>query len=261
MSTKVFCSSCGSQVKAGRFCEHCGAPLAENGATVQTQASQLPLYTIPVGCTEEAAKSLGEASKVALFGLTSKRPLFGKKPEEYIVHKNTARNEKIYVRIHGVYSAEYTVSKTFSLDVGQDAVKVEVAGVDGFAPKAGAVEVAAKIRKAYRNEAVVVFNEKADEVNIQLPNPNTLEPCRTIPQALNNSDIKRLLDTTLTLAQKVLEFRIQKAPSTIGKIETENLDLSDNQIVLSPYYVLTYENTKTGETKTLTIDAVKGTLQ
>src|SRR3990172_820579 len=133
MSTKVFCSSCGSQVKAGRFCEHCGAPLAENGATVQTQASQLPLYTIPVGCTEEAARSLGEASKVALFGLTSKRPLFGKKPEEYIVHKNTARNEKIYVRIHGVYSAEYTVSKTFSLDVGQDAVKVEVAGVDGFA--------------------------------------------------------------------------------------------------------------------------------
>ncbi len=261
MSTKVFCSSCGSQVKAGKFCEHCGAPLVENGATVQTQASKLPLYTIPVGLTEEAAKSLGEASKVGLFGLASKRPLFGKKPEEYIVHKNTARNEKVFVRIHGVYSAEYTVSKTFSLDVGQDAVNVEVAGVGGFAPKAGAVEVAAKIRKAYRNEAVVVFNEKADEVNIQLPNPNTLEPCRTLSQALNNSDVKRLLDTTLTLAQKVLEFRIQKAPSTIGKIETENLDLSDNQIILAPYYVLTYENTKTGETKTLTVDAVKGTLQ
>lgn len=70
---------------------------------------------MPLRHTEDSAKTLGEANKLNLFGLASKRVLFGKKPEEYIVLQSLVRKERTYVRIHGIYSAEYLVAKTFPL--------------------------------------------------------------------------------------------------------------------------------------------------
>ena len=105
-----------------------------------TAPTSLPLFTVPVNITEDDIRSQGEAAKVSLFGLVGKRTLIGKKPEEYIMLESMVWTDKVYVRVHGVYSSTYVVDAVYPLDVGEDTIEVEVAGPNKLAPQKGTSE-------------------------------------------------------------------------------------------------------------------------
>ena len=277
------CPNCGSENKTNaKFCGRCGAKLRLPGSTPVTPvpvtpvpvtpvpvtpvvsppspSASIPLFTVPVRLTEDGIRSQGEAAKVALFRLTGKRTLVGKKPEQYIVLESMVWTNRVYVRVHGVYSSTYVVDAVFPLSVGEETVEVEIPGLDKRAPEKGTLKLAAKLRKTNRTESTAYYDERIEEVQVQLPPRTGLQPLRTVRPPLTVEDLQKVLATTLDWAKKDLQARIGKPQVSDAIIEKEDLDLSDHEIILVPYCVLTYVNSKTGEKHTLTFDSLTGSL-
>ncbi len=227
-------------------------PLAPSGA--------LPLFAVPVKLSDDTLRAQGEAAKVGLFGLVGKRTLIGKKPEQYIALESMAWANRTYVRVHGVYASTYTVDAVFPFAVGDETIEVEVSGVNKFTPDKGTLKLAAKLRKVNRKEGTVYYDERVEEVQIQLPPKADLQPLRTVQPPLKVEDLQKLLMTTLDWAKKGFQIRIGQPVANAAVIEEENLDLSDHEIILAPYCTLVYLNSKNGERRSLTFDPLRGAL-
>ena len=276
------CRKCGAtNIPDATFCEICGAKLEPApvpsrqppaAAVVQVverapQDSQqiaagtsMPLYSVQVRSTDDAIRAMGEGNKLALFGLVGKRTLIGKKPEEYVVLESMTWGDRVYVRVHGVYTATYTVDVTYPLTVGEETVEVEVAGPNRLAPVKGTLELPARLRKFLRIERTSTYDDRAEEVQVQLPPKSDLKMLRTARPPLTNDGAQKLLDTTLEWARRIMRASATKAMARGAKVEKEELDLSDHEVILVPYCVLTYLNSKSGERKSLTFDSLGGVL-
>ncbi len=264
----VICPSCGTANLAGaKFCKRCGTA---TGAQVTrpispsvlppAQSASLPLFAVPTKITEDNIRSQGEASKVHLFGLVGKRTLIGKKPQEYVVLESMVWANRVYVRVHGIYTSRYIVDAIFPLTVGEETIEVEVAGANKFAPENGTLKLAARLRRVTRKESTVYYDNRIEEVQIQLPPKAELQPLRTAQPPLTVEGLQNVLMTTLNWAKKGLQIRIGQRPAVDAVMEEENLDLSDHEIILVPYCTLTYVNSKTGERRSLVFDALRNSL-
>ena len=262
------CPNCRSVNPAGSmFCEKCGTKLAAKpsapvASTVPPVASfpSLPIFTVPVRLTEDSIRSQGEATKVGLFGLVGKRTIIGQKPEQYIVLESMDWANRVYVRVHGVYTSRYLVDAYFPLTVGEDTIEVEVPGANRLAPVKGTLKLTAKLRKVGRGESTVYYDERAEEVQIQLPPKADLQPLRTVQPPLRVDDLQKLLLTTLDWAKKGMQIKIGKPQVNHMVIEEENLDLSDHEVILVPYCTLTYINSKTGERRKMVYDSLQNSI-
>lgn len=285
----LLCPRCGIQnLPDARFCEKCGtllsAPVAQTVQAVgshevrapvrspeQSQqltsstphvegTSGLPLYSIPVKLSDENIRAEGEMAKASLFGLAGKRTFVGKRPEEYIVLESISWANQIYVRMHGVYTSTYVVSSVFPLTVGEDTIEVEVAGPTKLTADKGTLILHARLRKTNRQEATSYYDERGEEVQIQLPAKPELKPQRTVHAPLTVEHVQELLDTTMEWAKRHLMASMSRLVAEGATIEQEKLDLSDHEIILVPNCTLVYHNTKTGERKSLTYDSLAGRL-
>ena len=265
VNQSLTCPNCRNVNPAGSmFCEKCGTKLAAKPSTPVastippvTSFPSLPLFTVPVRLTEDSIRSLGEATKVGLFGLVGKRTIIGQKPEQYIVLESMDWANRVYVRVHGVYTSRYLVDAYFPLTVGEDTIEVEVPGANRLAPVKGTLKLAAKLRKVGRTESTVYYDERAEEVQIQLPPKTDLRPLRTVQPPLRVDDLQKLLLTTLDWAKKGMQIKIGKPQASQIVMEEENLDLSDHEVILVPYCTLTYINSKTGERRKLVYDSLQ----
>ena len=246
----MFCEKCGTKLAAKP-----GAPVAYTTRPV-TSLPSLPLFSVPVRLNEGSIRSQGDATKVSLFALVGKRTIVGKKPEQYIVLESMEWTNRIYVRVHGVYTSRYLVDAYFPLTVGEDTIEVEVPGANRLAPVKGTLKLAAKLRKVGRGESTVCYDERAEEVQIQLPPKADLQSLRTVQPPLRVDDLQRLLLTTLDWAKKEMQTKIGKPQASHMVVEEENLDLSDHEVILVPYCTLTYINSKTGERRKLVYDSL-----
>jgi len=272
------CPNCGSENKANaKFCGRCGAKLGIQGSTPIAPATvspapvtpavshlspsaSFPLYSVPVRLTEDGIKSQGETAKVGLFELIGKRTLVGKKPEQFIALESMVWTNRVYVRVHGVYSSTYVVNEVFPLPVGDETIEVEVVGLSKITPKKGTFKLATKLRKTNSAESTVYYDERMEEVQVQLPSKADLQPVRTVRPPLTVEGLQEVLATTLDWAKKDLQAKLGKLPVEDAVIEKEGLDLSEHEIILVPYCILTYVNSKTGEKRTLTFDSLTGSL-
>jgi hypothetical protein len=257
------CPNCGTTNLAdAKFCERCGTKLGTQPKppippTIPSLSVSLPLFAVPPKLTEDSIRSQGEATKVGLFGLTGKRTIIGKKPEEYIVLESMDWANRVYVRVHGVYTSRYLVDVYFPLTVGEDTIEVEVPGANRMAPVKGTLKLAAKLRKVSRTESTFYYDERVEEVQIQLPPKTELQPLRTVQPPLRVDDLQKLLLTTLDWAKKGMQIKMGKPQGNDAVIEEENLDLSDHEVILVPYCTLTFFNSKTGERKKLVYDSLQ----
>jgi hypothetical protein len=224
------------------------------------ESASLPLYSVPVSQSDDAIRSQGEKAKVALFGLVGKRTLIGKKPEEYIALESMVWTDRVYVRVHGIYTSTYTVDVTFPLAVGDETVEVEVAGPNKLVPLKGTLELPTRLRKILRSERTSCYDETAEEVQVQLPPKAGLTAQRAVRPPLTPEGVQKLLDTTLVWAKKALRADTQKLQAEGARIEKEGVDFLDYEVILVPYCFLTYVNSKTGERKGLTFDSLRAAL-
>jgi len=259
------CPTCSTaNVAEAKFCERCGTKLGSQPNTSTSPSTQqtapsasLPLFSVPVRLTEDAIRSQGEAAKVGLFGLVGKRTIIGQKPEQYIVLESMEWANRVYVRVHGVYTSRYLVDAYFPLNVGEDTIEVEVTGANKLAPVKGTLKLPAKLRKVSKSESTACYDERVEEVQIQLPPKAALKPLRTVQPPLRVDGLQTLLLTTLDWAKKGMQIKIGKPQATDAVIEEENLDLSDHEVILVPYCTLTFVNSKTGERRRIVYDSLQ----
>jgi hypothetical protein len=216
----------------------------------------LPLYSIPVKLSDENIRAEAEKMKASLFGLAGKRTLVGKKPEEYIVLESMSWANRLYIRVHGVYTSTYMVESVFPLAVGEDTVEVEVEGPNTLTVEGGTLNLHTHLRKKSRQEDTTYYDERGEEVQMQLPPKSELKPQRTVHEPLTVEQVQGLLDSTLDWAKRHLTASVAKLAAQGATIEKENLDLSDHEVILVPYCSLVYHNKKTGEKKGLTYDSL-----
>ena len=271
-----------------KFCEKCGAKLsapvpsiakavrppeapgpssapepsqpAAGSASRVEETSELPLYSIPVKLSDEGIRAEGEKAKVSLFGLAGKRTLVGKKPEEFIVLESMSWTNQVYVRVHGVYTSTYILERVFPLAVGEDTIEVEVEGPNTVIPEKGTLSLHTHLRKTNRQEATTYYDGRGEEVQVELPPKSELKPQRTVHAPLTIENVQKLLDETLEWAKRHLMANMAKLTAEGARVEKENLDLSDHEVILVPYCVLTYVNGKTNEKRSITYDSLTGKL-
>ena len=270
----VQCPKCGAQnASEASFCAKCGTKLpAQVSPTIQPaqpaaypiprveETSDIPLYSTPVKLSDDKLRTEGEKAKKTLFGLAGKRTLVGKKPEEYVTLESMTWGDHVHIRVHGVYTSTYVVPKIYPLAVGEDTIEVEVEGPYPLTPEKGNLNLRTHLRKTSRQEATTYYDERGEEVQVQLPPKTDLKPQRTVHAPLTLEHVQKLLDTTLEWAKKGLTANMAKLTAEGAIVERENLDLSDHEVILVPYCTLIYHNTKTGERKGLTYDSLSGKL-
>jgi len=218
--------------------------------------SEIPLYSVSVKLSDENIRAEGEKLKASLFGLAGKRTLVGKKPEEYIALESMTWANQVYIRVHGIYTSTYVVASVFPLAVGGETIEVEVEGPNTLPVTNGTLNLRTRLRKTNRQEATTYYDERGEEVQIQLPPKSELKPQRTVHAPLTVEHVQGLLDTTLGWAKRHLMANMAGLTAGGATIEKENLDLSDHEVILAPYCSLVYHNTKKGERKGLTYDSL-----
>ncbi len=286
-SNSTVCPNCGTpNPQLAKFCEKCGAKLSA-GALAPTVAlappihqpqraktapapepvmqplaatASIPLFAVPLDKTQDEIMGRAEMSKVWLFGLAGKRTLLGQKPEEYIVLESTQWTDRAYVRVHGVYSVTFVVDRVYPLTVGDDTIEIEVEGSNRIPAEKGALNLRARLRKFNRGEVTYYYDSRGEQVNIQLPPRAQLRPLRTVHPPLTLGSVQELLDTVLDWAEKGVRASMAKAMAEGGVVEKDSVDLSDHEVILVPYGVLSFHNTKTGVRRTMTYDPLVGKL-
>lgn len=282
------CPQCGTpNLPAAKFCEKCGSQLFADAVPATIAAAPIsrppkqpakaakmpepvaqplaatasvPLFKVPLPKSEDEIRARADMSKVWLFGLAGKRTLIGQKPEEYIVLESLVWTDRVYVRVHAVYSATFVVDRVFPLSVGEDTLEVEVEGPNRLPVEKGALNLRAKLRKFNNGEVTYHYDARAEQVSIQLPQRAQLQPLRTVHPPLTLGGVQELLETVLDWAEKGVRANMVQAMTQGGVVEKDSVDLSDHEVILAPYCVLTYHNTKTGERKSVTYDPLVGKL-
>jgi len=236
-----------------------GAPTSPTLEPVWGTVS-FPLFSVQSSLSEDEIRAQGEKGKLALFGLVGKRTILGPKPETFIVMESFAWVDRVYVRVHGVYSATYVVDRVFPLAVGEDTAEVEVEGSSKLTAERGNLNLRARLRKLSRGEAVSYYDARAEEVGIKLPPRSQLRPLRSVHPPLTVGGVQEVLDAALDWAEKGLRARMAGSLAEGAVVERESIDVSDHEVILAPYAVLTYLNTKSGERRSLTYDSLTNTL-
>ena len=218
------------------------------------------LYSVDVSDTDESLRAKADKEKVALFGLAGKRTLVGTKPESYIVLESMQWTDRVYVRIHGIYSSKYVMDSSFPIAVGEETIEVEYGETSKASPEKGTLSLPLRLRKVFRKETTDVYDERGEVVPVQLPATSSLKPLRTVHPPLTIQHVESLLDATLQWSRKGLTGSMSKIVAKGAKIENEDINVSDHEVILAPYCVLTFHNSKTGERKSLTFDSLAGGL-
>jgi len=225
-----------------------------------TSEAPFPIFTIPVQ-SDDAVRSLGEKAKVDLFGLVGKRTLVGKKPEEYIALDSIVWKNKVYVRVRGIYSSTYFIDAVFPLKVGERTVEVEFSKDFKISAENGTASLKARLRNSIRIENVSYFDDRAEEVQIELPPKKELKRLRTVHSPLTVDGVQKLLDASLEWAKKNLRSQLDKVVAAKTTVEGEGFDVSDHEVILVPFCTLTYLNAKTSEKKGLVYDSLNQTMR
>lgn len=276
------CPNCGSANSAGaKFCSSCGGKLSvlvtppQAERAVQPAApspvpktappplvvtASIPLFAVPVDKSEESIRVMAGAAKVRLFGLEGKRTYVGKKPEEYIKLESADWVERVYVRVHSVYSFTFAVDRVYPLAVGKNTVEAEIEGPGKLPVEGGALNLRVKLRDVVKGDNTTYFDSSGEEVSIQLPPKAQLKPLRTVHPPLTPQSVETLLDTVLKWEEKRVKERLGEALAQGGVKEREDVDLSDHEVVVAPYFVLAYQDTKTGERRRMSYDPLQGKL-
>jgi hypothetical protein len=218
------------------------------------------LFVNRTAITEDGARNVAEASKVALFGIPPKKPLFGPKPEDLVKVLKIEKRYDYYLRIGGAYSIEYIKRNTYPITVEPNVVEV-TSGSRTYKPEAGTVNIEADERKVYQKDGVVAYNNSAVETPLTNVPTGDIEANAKAALALARIDpsgYARLEDTALAMAINVFKFRICGAPDEIGQVVKEVLAFTEFAMIFTPIYMITLEEVRSKAQKIMQVDGLTG---
>jgi len=213
-------------------------------------------------------KTLVDPTAVKLAGEKLKEKVFVKfgfmkpKPEE-IRCVSIDKYYEPYLVLDGKYAIDYYRKRVYTLEVDENVQEVIVLDKT-FKPEPPkeplkrsykAVQLDGKERLFYESKAYLILDKAGREVGPEL-----------VPSAPSEEHPDQIL---ADLGQKVRNFemapdkevellrsKVVKRPSDIGQVVKESFEVSERAIIYTPVYEIVFENTKSGEKKTVKMDGV-----
>ena len=207
-------------------------------------------------------KLTAEKMKYKLFGKFS----FSKNKSEEIRVVSVDKYYEPYVLIDAKYSIKYFRKRVYTLDVDPETEEVKVLG-ESYKPEIEASRSgeAGKSRKLIRLEAQL-WSSYQDKAYLVLDKEGQEIPPEQVPAAPSEDHPEKILKefskktgTVQGSPRKEIEMvkaRIVKRPSDMAEIEDELFQISENAVIYSPLYEITFRNVRTGEERLVKIDGV-----
>lgn len=213
-------------------------------------------------------KTLVDPTAVKLAGEKLKEKAFVKfgflkpKPEE-IRCVSIDKYYEPYIVVDGKYTIDYYRRRVYTLEVDEDVQEVIVLEKK-FKPEAPkeppkraykVVKLEGKERLFYENKAYLVLDKAGREIAPELvPSaPSEEHPDQMLADL---GEKVRKFEVTPDKEVELLRSKVVKRPSDIKQVVKELFEVSERSIIYTPVYELVFENTKSGEKKTVKMDGV-----
>ncbi|MDG6221661.1 MAG: hypothetical protein IAX21_05880 [Candidatus Bathyarchaeota archaeon] len=173
-----------------------------------------------------------------------------------------------YALVDAQYRIEYYTKKTYNLEVDEKAKEVKILGKT-FTPQTlvipnteptqfkKVVAVEGQEWAFYEAKAYIILDKTGREI---LPDqvpiaPSEDNPTKLLKEFKNKTEHLKLSNKELVT---MVKDKLINKPSDIDTIDNELFQISEHAVIYNPIYVITFQNVKTKEEKSVHIDGVTG---
>ncbi len=184
------------------------------------------------------------------------------KPEE-VQYVSIDKYYEPYIVVNGKYSLDYYRKRVYTIEVDRDVREVILLKqtFKPVSPKKPAnkafkvIRLVGEERLFYEDAAYLILDKTGREVSPeQVPQaPSEEEPDKIVAEF--GEKIGKL-EVPADMEVGVIRSKIVRRPSDIERVVEELFEVSERAIIYTPVYEAKFQNTKTGEVKTLKIDGI-----
>lgn len=210
-----------------------------------------------------AVKQKAEEMKIELFVKRFSKP----RPKEIRI-VSVDKHFVPYVLVDAKYRIEYYTKKTYNLEVDEKAKEVKILGKT-FTPQTLVIPdteptqfkkvilVEGQEWAFYEDSAYIILDKTGHEVSPdQVPiAPSEDNPIKLLKEFKDKTENHSLSNNELV---KMVKDKLINKPSNIDTIDNELFQISEHAVIYNPIYVVTFENVKTKEEKSVHVDGVTG---
>lgn len=213
-------------------------------------------------------RTLVDPTVVKITGEKMKNKLFVRlgflkpKPEE-VQYVSIDKYYEPYIVVSGKYSIDYYRKRVYTLEVDENVrevilLKQTFKPVPPEKPAKKAYKVIRLVgeeRLFYEDKAYLILDKTGREVAPeQVPQaPSEEEPDKILAEF---GEKIRKLEVPADMEVGVIRSKIVRRPLDIERVVEELFEVSERAIIYTPIYEVKFQNTKTGEVKTLKIDGI-----
>jgi hypothetical protein len=207
-------------------------------------------------------KLTAEKMKAKLFT----KPGFSKRKPKEVRVVSVDKYYEHYILIDADYSIRYFKKRLYVLGVDPETEEVKISGEsykpevdENVAMESGdsrkVIRLEAEMWSSYQDRAYLVFDREGQEIS---PDQIPAAPSEDHPEEILKEFSKKTMSVQGSLQKEIglVKSRIAKRPSAITKIEEELFQVSENTVIYSPIYEITFRDVGTGEEKFIKIDGV-----
>ena len=239
---------------------------------IKQRGKQLETVTVPEKIVERKIivfKSRLDLTAIRLVAEKMKTELFTRfmfmKPKRREIHiVSIDKYYEPYIVVDGKYTIDYSTKWVHTIEVDETMQEITLFGKTLRSEPSKNPEITRKVirltgegRFRHENKAHIIFDRWWREVGLeQLPYVPFEEQPEKILKTLN----KRFGNVKIPDEKEIemLRSRIAQRPMDIAHVHKELFVVSERAVIYKPMYKLTFQNIKTGEEATATIDAVTG---
>jgi hypothetical protein len=189
---------------------------------------------------------------------------FLKPPADQIRQISFEKDYEPYFVVEGKYTIDYYRGRTYTIPIDENAQEIVLLN-QTLKPEPAkergqnkAIKIEGEERLIHEDKAYLVLNVNGREVSAKrIPSAPQEEHPKKILAEYENA---RKLDFDPNKEVEVLKSKIAKRPREIKRIVNELFEVSDRAVIYIPIYKIRFQNTKTGEQKTVKIDGVTAQL-
>ena len=207
-------------------------------------------------------KLTAEKMKAKLF---TKAGFSKRKPKEVRV-VSVDKYYEPYILIDAHYSIKYCKKRVYVLGVDLETEEVKISGAsykpeidESVSMESGdsrkVIRLEAEMWSSYQDKVYLVIDREGREIP---PAQMSAAPSEDHPEEILKEFSKKTVSVQGSPQKEIdlVKSRIAKRPEAIAKIEEELFQVSENAVIYSPIYEITFRDVGTGEEKIIKIDGV-----
>lgn len=189
---------------------------------------------------------------------------FLRPPANQIRQVSFEKDYEPYFVVEGKYTIDYYRERTYTIPIDTNALEIVLLD-QTLKPEPTkewhqnkTIKIQGEERLIHEDKAYLVLNTNGREVSAKrLPSAPQEEHPKKI---LAEYESARKLDFDPNREVEALRSKIAKRPREIGRIVNELFEVSDRAVIYIPIFSIRFQNTKTGEQKTVRFDGVTAQL-